>query len=155
MIVREAEPADRAEWLRMLIGLYPESASESEHVPYVDAFLSGRSLDELLPEAVFVAVRDSGGLGGFLELSVRDYAEGCTGRAAYIESWYVDEDLRGTGVGRALMESAEEWARAHGHSEIGSDTLISNVRSQAAHQALGFEEVERSVHLRKSLPPRP
>ena len=62
-----------------------------------------------------------------------------------------DEDLRRSGAGRALMDAAEEWAREHGYAEIASDALLDNEVSHAAHRALGFEEVERSVHFRKAL----
>lgn len=136
----------------MLLGLYPDTMA-SDHVASVDAYISGQLLDELLPSAVFVLERPGGTPGGFLELSVRNYAEGCTGPAPYVESWYVDEDLRGSGAGRALMSAAESWAREHGYTELASDALLDNSVSHAAHQALGFEIVERSIHFRKSLEP--
>ncbi|HSJ30784.1 MAG TPA: GNAT family N-acetyltransferase [Longimicrobiales bacterium] len=142
--------SDRAEWQRMLFGLYPNSVA-ADHDPSIDAYLAGCSIGELVPSAVFVIERDDGTLGGFLELSVRNYAEGCTGATPYIESWFVDQDLRGAGAGRALMAAAEEWARAHGHTELASDALLDNRASHAAHRAVGFEEVERSVHFRKAL----
>lgn len=148
--VRALRPSDRNEWLRMLFGLYP-GTEESDHMPLIDAFLDGRATGELSPSAVFVLERPAGGLGGFLELAVRNYAEGCSGETPYVESWFVDEDLRGGGHGRGLLEAAEQWAREHGYAELASDALLDNHRSQAAHLALGFEEVERSVHFRKSL----
>jgi aminoglycoside 6'-N-acetyltransferase I len=150
MKIRPIEPTDRTEWLRLLEGLHPE-LSEADHVPSIDAFLSARPIGELIPSAVFVAARPHGGLGGFLELSVRNYAEGCSGDTPYVESWYVDEDLRGTGIGRALMEAAERWAREGGFPELASDALLDNSLSHAAHGALGFEVVERIVVFRKVL----
>lgn len=150
MNTRNLEPIDRSEWLRLLLRLNPDS-TEADHIPTIDAYLTGRTVDGLLPSAVFVAERSTGGLGGFLELSLRNYAEGCRGDTPYIESWFVDEDLRGTGVGRDLMAAAEHWARTHGYSELASNALLDNLASHAAHRALGFEEVERAVHFRKSL----
>lgn len=150
MHIRPIRPDDRAEWLRLLLGLYP-GQPESDHVPGMDAFLAGEPLPELLPSEVFVCERSGGGLAGFLELSVRRYAEGCDGPAPYVESWYVDPDARGTGVGRRLMAAAETWARSRGHAELASDALLENVASHRAHAALGFVEVERAVHFRKVL----
>jgi len=49
------------------------------------------------------------------------------------------------------MAAAEEWARAQGCAEIASDTWIDNVLSQRAHDALGFEIVDRCVNYRKRL----
>ena len=143
---------DRSEWQRLLFGLYPGTVV-SDHAPSMDAYLTGRPVEELVPAAVFVVERSDETVGGFLELSVRNYAEGCAGPAPYVESWYVDEDLRRSGAGRALMDAAEQWARAHGYAEIASDALLDNDVSHAAHRALGFEEVERSVHFRKALRP--
>lgn len=152
MKIRLVGPTDCAEWLRLLDGLHSESP-EADHLPSIDAYLSGGSIGELIPSAVFVADRQNGRLGGFLELSVRNYAEGCTGDTPYVESWYVDKDLRSRGVGRALMEAAEGWARDQGFLELASDAQLDNSLSHAAHQALGFEMVERIVVFRKPLLP--
>lgn len=152
MKIRPITPSDRAEWLRLLLGLHPE-LPQADHVPSIDAFLASTPIDELIPSAVFVAERPDGRLGGFLELSLRNYAEGCLGDTPYVESWYVDEDLRGTGVGRALMEAAEKWARDRGFTDLASDALLENRLSHAAHEALGFEVVERIVVFRKTLRP--
>jgi aminoglycoside 6'-N-acetyltransferase I len=69
----------------------------------------------------------------------------------FIEGWYVVSTVRHRGVGRALVEAAENWARLRGFKEIGSDAVLENDVSHAAHQALGFDEVERVVCFRKSL----
>jgi len=107
-----------------------------------------------LPQAVFVAVRPEGGLGGFLEASLRTYAEGCdSSPVGYIEGWYVDPDLRRQGVGRALLRAAEAWARAQGCQEMASDCRLDNEASWRAHLALGYEEAERLIHFRKRLEP--
>jgi aminoglycoside 6'-N-acetyltransferase I len=136
----------------MLQGLHPE-LPESVHVPSVDAFLAGQPHESLLPSAVFVCERPDGKLAGFLELSVRNYAEECAGATPYVESWYVDEDVRHQGIGRALMQAAEGWARENGYPEMASDAGLKNDLSHRAHKAVGFTEVERIVVFRKSLPP--
>jgi hypothetical protein len=46
-------------------------------------------------------------------------------------------------VGAELMRSAEDWARAQGCLEMASDALINNEGSLRAHEALGFEIVDR------------
>lgn len=95
---------------------------------------------------------ESGQITGFLDASLRLYADGCsTSPVGYIEGWYVDPQSRGAGVGRALVKAAEEWARSKGCTEMGSDALIGNLDSQRAHLRLGYTEVERLVVLRKSL----
>jgi aminoglycoside 6'-N-acetyltransferase I len=68
-----------------------------------------------------------------------------------VEGWYVNGEFRGRGVGRDLMRAAEDWARAQGCREMASDTWIDNEVSQRAHEALGFEVVDRCVNYRKNL----
>lgn len=83
---------------------------------------------------------------------MRDYAEGCGSRpVGYLEGWYVIPEARRRGIGRALVEAAEAWARARGCTEMASDTELANRLSQMAHSRLGYEETERLVHYRKSL----
>jgi len=100
----------------------------------------------------FVIDRGDGRLGGYVEVGTRPYAEGCdTSPVAYVEAWYVDEDLRRKGWGGRLFAAVEEWARAHGHAELASGSLLDNHTSIAAHKSLGFEEIERQVHFAKRL----
>jgi aminoglycoside 6'-N-acetyltransferase I len=68
-----------------------------------------------------------------------------------VEGWYVDGDLRGGGYGRQLIQAAERWAIEHGFDELASDAELGNMDSIAAHQAVGFEEVERLVCFIKKL----
>jgi aminoglycoside 6'-N-acetyltransferase I len=144
--VRPVVPSDRAEWLRMRQALWPDEAPEDLE-----------DLDEALglgevPAAVFVWDRGNAGLGGLVEVGLRSVAEGCyTHPVGYLEGWYVDPDLRRTGVGAALVAAAEGWARAQGCREMASDTWLDNTLSQQAHARLGYQEVERLVHFRKSL----
>ncbi|HLM68725.1 MAG TPA: GNAT family N-acetyltransferase [Longimicrobium sp.] len=145
--VREVQPGDRPEWVRMRHALWPHHSVE-EHQADV-AVMPGEHNPDLA--AVFVAPRAEGRLCGFLEMSVRSYAEGCDGPTPYVEAWYTDEDVRGTGVGAALVAAAEAWAAARGFREMASDALLDNVGSHRAHRALGFQEVERSVHFRKDI----
>jgi aminoglycoside 6'-N-acetyltransferase I len=69
----------------------------------------------------------------------------------FVEGWYVAADRRAQGVGRALMAAAEAWAREQGCREMASDTWLDNEPSQHAHEALGFEVVDRCVHFKKPL----
>ncbi len=146
MRVRQVEPGDRDEWLRMRLALWPEcqpERHEAEMAAYRPEDTGG---------AVFVAVRPAGGLGGFLEASLRGYADGCeTHPVGYIEGWYVDPDLRRQGVGRELVREAEAWARAQGCTEMASDCELDNEVSFHAHLALGYEEADRLIHFMKKL----
>jgi aminoglycoside 6'-N-acetyltransferase I len=143
--IRALAPTDRDEWLRMRLALWPEDGPEA-----LLADLDRIAADPLQP--VFVAERAGGTLGGFVEAGIRSYGEGCeTAPVGYIEGWYVDGDLRRQGLGGLLLRAVEDWARARGLKEIGSDTWLWNEASIRAHEALGYHETERLVHFRKSL----
>jgi aminoglycoside 6'-N-acetyltransferase I len=132
----------------MRYALWPQGSTE-EFAGEVERILAGTFSP--LPYAIVVA-ENGDGLSGFIEVSLRSHVDGCeTHPVGYIEGWYVDESVRGTGVGRALVTAAEAWARAQGCTEMGSDALIDNEGSQRVHAALGYEVVDRCVNFRKSL----
>lgn len=54
-------------------------------------------------------------------------------------------------IGRALVAAAGEWARSQGCTEFGSDALLDNDASAAAHEALGFTETVQLRCFRKDL----
>jgi len=109
-------------------------------------------IQESETETVFLAERPDGGLCGFLETAIRPWAIGCeTTPVGYIEGWYVDEDVRREGVGRALVEAAEAWARSRGCRQMASDAELWNTVSHQAHGSLGYEETARLVLFKKDL----
>jgi aminoglycoside 6'-N-acetyltransferase I len=145
MLIRPVQPTDHAEWLRMRLTLWGGTAEEHTHD--LDAYFA-------TPQGgiTFVMEKTGGGLCGFIEVSLRNYAEGYqTSPVAYIEGWYVDAESRRHKLGTRLVQAAEAWARNQGLKEIASDTQIDNTMSIQAHKVLGYEEVERSICFRKAL----
>jgi aminoglycoside 6'-N-acetyltransferase I len=146
MLIRPVQPDDLHEWLRMRRDLWPDG-SEQEHLQEMQQYFAPDAAD-----IAFVAVRPSGKLAGFLEASLRRYADGCsTSPVGYIEGWFVDDNIRRQGIGALLVAAAENWAAAQGCVEMASDCLLDNVTSLAAHLALGYDEAERLIHFRKSI----
>lgn len=149
MRIRAIEARDVDAWAQMRHALWPD-ADADELARECAAFL----VRPTLIDAVYVAESGSGALVGFVELSLRSHAEGCSASPVpYVEGWYVASEARRDGVGRALIEAAEAWAIGLGHSEIASDAVLDNFVSAEAHAALGFEVVKRTVHFRKALRP--
>lgn len=89
------------------------------------------------PLQVLLAVDGAATPVGFVELSVRSYAEECvTESVAYLEGWYVAPEARRRGMGTALVRAAEDWAREQGCAELASDALLDNHTGAATHPAL-------------------
>jgi aminoglycoside 6'-N-acetyltransferase I len=149
--IRFANPSDREDLLRLRNLLWPDSPAD-EHARELDQILAGNAPGSL-PLVILVSETTGWIVTGFLEVDLRSHADGCDPSRAvgYVEGWYVDASWRNRGIGRALMAAAADWARAQGCVEMASDTWIDNEPSQHAHEALGFEVVDRCVHYRKKL----
>jgi GNAT superfamily N-acetyltransferase len=57
---------------------------------------------------------------------------------AYVEMLVVAEEAEGRGVGRVLMEHAEQWGRAHGCHEVVLDVFANNRSAIAFYERIGF-----------------
>lgn len=148
MLIRAVTPVDAAAWALLRSRLW-RSADAGELGAEAQAFLAGEAIPTIA--AVFIAEEEDAVLG-FLELAVRSFSDGCASMPIpYVEGWYVEPVARGSGVGRALMEAAEGWARERGFSELASDTQPWNEGSIAAHARCGFHETERLVKFCKTL----
>jgi aminoglycoside 6'-N-acetyltransferase I len=151
--IRPATLSDIDQLAPMLAALWPQSSAD-EHAQELRLILGGKAaLVVSLPITVFVATASNGALVGFVEVDLRSHADGCNPSrpVGYIEGWYVSENYRQRGVGKQLVAAAENWARSHGCIEVASDAVIDNQVSQRAHEALGYEVVDRCVHYRKEL----
>lgn len=143
MIVRTARHFDRAELLRLRRLLWPDS----EEAEVDDVLDRPDSLG-----VVLVAQRPAGTLGGFAEIGMRGYAEGCSSSpVAYLEGIWVDPDARRSGVGAALVREAEGWAAERGLVEFASDCDLQNAASLGFHLGTGFEETQRVICFRRDL----
>ena len=149
--VRHAQISDQTEIAKMCALLWPDSPMEEHHREIGHLLKSGMS--GTLPAAILVSHEDDGALTGFLQVGLRSHADGCDTAqpVGFVEGWFVYESLRGQGIDAAVM-ARPMLGRAHrGCAEMASDTWIDHTDSQKAHQALGFEVVDRCVHFRKTL----
>ena len=87
---------------------------------------------------------ESGEIAGILSLTVYRVP---TGIRSIVEDVIVEENLRGRGIGKALLEYAIILARKSGANGI---TLTSNPRREAAnhlYQSMGFERHQTNVYI--------
>lgn len=151
--IRPAQARDLNQLALLFEALWPKSPAK-EHAQELRLLLGGKA-DQVLtnPIAIFVAEASVGTLVGFVEVDLRSHADGCNPSqpVGYVEGWCVVEGYRHRGVGKQLLAKAEDWARSHKCVEMASDALIDNELSQRAHEALGYEVVDRCVHYRKAL----
>jgi aminoglycoside 6'-N-acetyltransferase I len=142
--VRQMGAADRDLWARLRAALWPQETAEV-HAQDVDAMLGDAS------GFGFVAELDDGAVG-FAEITIRPFANGCDSRPVpFLEGIWVERHFRRRGIGARLVGAVEAFAAARGFREIGSDALLENKVSHAAHRRWGFCETETVVHFRKLL----
>ncbi|MEI7931849.1 MAG: GNAT family N-acetyltransferase [Alphaproteobacteria bacterium] len=97
---------------------------------------------------------ENGHIGGFVSYSLRSDGDGAENSPCpWVEGWFVEEDLRRNGIGRALIAAVEAWCLENGYVELGSDALLDNTVSKEAHQRLGFRPVEQIQIFNKRLRP--
>jgi GNAT superfamily N-acetyltransferase len=98
---------------------------------------------------VYVADLPDRPVAGWVQAFVREIL--LVDRNAELGGLVVDEEQRGLGIGRALMEAVEEWARAQGCKSVW---VRSNVIREGAHRFyrhIGYEIVKTQVTFRKAL----
>jgi aminoglycoside 6'-N-acetyltransferase I len=144
--IREMRPEEEDHWARMRAELFRISFDEAKEE--TADFMAG---EHLTLKIVFVGVVD-GDVCAFLEISERIYADGCyDGPVAYMEGWFVGDKARGMGVGKALVDAAIAWAKSKNYPHLASDAELTNIDGHRAHEAVGFEEVDRVVQYRMAL----
>jgi ribosomal protein S18 acetylase RimI-like enzyme len=95
--------------------------------------------------AIYIAEDETGKRAGFLHLQTQtDYFNG--GKVAYISDIAVDSSFEGQGIGRILLDKAEEWAYEQGCSLLSLYVFSANSRARKVYETLGFnEEVTKYV----------
>ena len=158
MTIREGDLVrDRALALRFIDGL---QAFEHTVEPNrrLDAGVAADHLAKMMrdaaerPSKVFVAETDDGtALGWAVVLENQDeiYVVAEQRRFAYIAELYLVEAARGSGLGRALIEACEDWAKARGIAVLQIGVLDKNARARDVYAAAGFDPY--AMQLRKYL----
>lgn len=137
---------DFREWLDLALKLWSDSTVEEMQGDLAKILESPR-------EEQFL-VRDSDGKAiAFMNLSLRyEYVPGASqSPVAFVEGIYVQDEYQNQGIGTYLIQYAEQWALAHGCTELASDALLENTGSYQFHTKVGFQEVERVVSFIKQV----
>lgn len=97
---------------------------------------------------VFVAESD-GKVLGWAAISVDEtFVEGF---AADLEGLVVDESVRGAGLGKLLLDAAENWARERGCGEMRVRSNVVRERAHAFYHRNGYATIKTQRNLRKRL----
>lgn len=86
--------------------------------------------------AVLIAQRPDGTPLGFISLKISADAAG--NERGHVADLAVAENARRIGVGRALMQAGEAWAREQGLPFLSLDVWSTNERALAFYRSLGY-----------------
>ncbi|MGD8967307.1 MAG: GNAT family N-acetyltransferase [Anaerolineae bacterium] len=143
------EPATENDWPWIIRGqaeiawarLGPERRAEVDRTTVAERTAQRVSRvreDKGFPNQAFVARTEDGSPAGFVWVA-RTHND-FTGRLeASLLNQYVAEPHRGQGLGRCLMEAAEEWAREQGLPRISLSVGAHNTIGQRLYESLGYQ----------------
>jgi ribosomal protein S18 acetylase RimI-like enzyme len=94
--------------------------------------------DAGFPNQAFVARTEDGVLAGFVWV-VRTHNDFMGQLEASLLNQYMTEGYRGQGLGRCLMETAEEWARQQGLPRMSLSVGADNTMGQRLYESLGYQ----------------
>lgn len=94
--------------------------------------------DESFHNEAFVARVEDSTPAGFVWVA-KDQNDSTGQMEALLLNQYVAEAYRGQGLGRRLMETAEEWAREQGLPRISLAVGVHNTIGQRLYESLGYQ----------------
>jgi ribosomal protein S18 acetylase RimI-like enzyme len=151
--VRPARPED---WLAVQSLLRELDELHAELVPayFRPATRTEPEWRRLLGDAAalaLVAVDQGKGTApvGFLSLRVYDTPADPTmvpRRRGHVETLIVNARQRRRGIGRRLLATAADWARARGATEMVLTTWVGNAEADAFYERLGYRVLSRVLH---------
>jgi ribosomal protein S18 acetylase RimI-like enzyme len=131
----------KLEDLEQVANLFDQYRQFYSQVP--DIALATKFIEERMQrqESVIWVAEKNAEIFGFCQL----YPTFCSVEAAPIMVLYdlfVGPKARNTGVGRALMESAQQYAAQNGFARLYLSTAKNNFTAQALYESLGWERDE-------------
>ena len=104
-------------------------------------FLADLSANSSSYSCLFVAEKD-GEMIGFLSGELREGSPAFEPKTwAAVEDVYVVPEHRSSGVGRALFEECQKWAREKRANGVSLQVAADNARAREFYERLGFREV--------------
>ena len=140
VVIRAAVPGDRGAVLALadrLADFELPPGRTAREIQVADHHIFDAQLAEPSPDVLFLVAEEDGAILGTIFVNTRtDYFTKAT--VAYVEVLAVSEAAAGKGIGRALMEATEGWARERGFGRVELAVFANNRRARAFYEHLGY-----------------
>ncbi|MFA5908490.1 MAG: GNAT family N-acetyltransferase [Vicinamibacterales bacterium] len=140
MTIRPAQPADREFVLAMADRLVsfevPAFRSKAEFAAGDRRALAEWFREPKPGEALFIAEHDGRPAGCVYLVTLVDYFN--ERPHAHLSVLAVTSEAEGKGVGSALLDHSEAWARERGSDRLTLSALVTNARARALYERRGF-----------------
>lgn len=70
---------------------------------------------------------------------------------AIVQALVVDNDARGSGVGKIMMAATEAWAKERGFTSVALASSVARTGAHAFYEAIGYQRAATSHLFRKTL----
>ena len=101
------------------------------------------------PDQVVMVAENGGAVVAWIDLHIEHSI--AAGKTVQIAGLVVDENHRGSGVGRLLMRHAEEWARSNGCSSLRLRSNIIRSQAHEFYEKLGYKVTKTQKAFAKEL----
>jgi len=99
--------------------------------------------------AVYVAELPGGQIAGWIGVYMFRAVE--LDGFAEISGLVVDQQIRSRGIGKALLDVAEQWARSHGCNSVSVHSNVSREHAHCFYMRNGYEHIKTQKSFCKSL----
>lgn len=151
VVVRKAEEKDRA-FIFELSPYLAEVAKLDWHTDEAIQAMQHRYISEMLaatsaPNITLIAENENGPLGF---VHVRTHQDGISGETCgTVPLLAVSPKSQGLGVGKLLMESAQQWAKNLGCRLLHLEVFANNFKANSFYENLGFKP--EMLHMIKTI----
>ena len=130
--IRRAEASDTASLAACIDAAYSVYTDKGIDLPAVSEGIA----EDIRENSVWVAVLDGRIIGGLVLILRRDHA--------ILANVAVDPSAAGSGLGRTLMDQAEQEARKLGLEKLKLSTHVDIPENVSLYEHLGWHEIHRS-----------
>ena len=129
--------------LARLFNLYRIFYEQKDDLDRAYDFIKARLVNQ--QSIIFVAEDDPDQLSGFVQL-YPSFCSVSTIPILILYDLYVDQNHRGKGIGRLLMNQASKHAKDNGFKRLELSTAITNVIGQSLYESLNYQRDKDFYH---------